>query len=204
MPYTRSTFSTTDPSDSDAAASLGQFIRDLRIDIKERLETLVEDIDAEPLELVASTGTYILYGPEIFMPADPDADDSDYGNAGGHGEVDYDGLAMNENQHVGSLHALPVGKTIVAIHVLLRNDSGSSQSIVAKSAYRTFSTTPTALVNIKASDTYSIGGSLFGTLNLSPSSPLEITNVMIPYITLNPVNSKVFEVIGVRVQIGTV
>lgn len=84
MPYTRAWNEAT-PAGTRAANQIDDAIRELKVDIRERMETtLVVDWDVDPVVAKpdisgAVTGKYLLFGPHGLQSQD-DEDDTDYRN----------------------------------------------------------------------------------------------------------------------------
>jgi len=87
MPYTNAVFDPAAPVGSSQLSAGDNAIRAAKLDIKERMETLVEDFDANPLALIAGlvgtigavAGKKMLIASDAFVPEE-DQDDWTYFN----------------------------------------------------------------------------------------------------------------------------
>lgn len=141
MAFTR-TWDSTTPTATSQLSSGDDAIRALKVDVEERLSSLVVDIDADPLELSedavgsigAKTGKQIIIGPHSFQAVDDDDNVS--------WQAQYVQLDDGPNVTVRAPVILPIGVTITKVELLGDKNTANQISCVLKGAG--FSAAPSA------------------------------------------------------------
>lgn len=141
MAFTRDWDSTTPTATSQLSAG-DDAIRALKVDIEERLSSIVEDIDADPMVLSedavgsigAKTGKAIIIGPHAFMPVDDDDNVS--------WQAQYVQLDDGPNVTIRAPLLLPIGAVITKVELLGDKNTADQITCVVKGAG--FSSSPSA------------------------------------------------------------
>lgn len=141
MAYTRTWDSTTPTATSQLSAG-DDAIRALKVDVEERLSSLVDDIDDDPLALKstavgsigAKTGKQIIIGPHAFTPV---ADDDNTSWQAAYVQID-DGPNVTLRAPV----ILPIGAVITKVELLADKNTANQVTGVLRGAG--FSATPSA------------------------------------------------------------
>lgn len=192
MAKTRS-WSTTIPADGEEAAGLGGDIRNLRVDIEERMADIVTDWTADPVVLKPAGGIqYQLFSPEIVLNYNYDGGDSDYLQG------TYKGLKMADNLHSGCL-PLQVGQKIKAVSFLIHNNNSSARTITLQLNTRDWDS-PHSITTIKELSSESVTGSTVQVKTLTPASSYPIESDDIIYVTLLPATNGDLYLLGIRVE----
>lgn len=141
MAYTRTWDSTTPTATSQLSAG-DDAIRALKVDLEERLSSIVDDIDADPMVLAetavgsigAKTGKAIIIGPHAFSPV---ADDDNVS-----WQAQYVQLDDGPNVTVRAPLLLPIGAVITKVELLGDKNTANQITCVVRGAG--FSASPSA------------------------------------------------------------
>lgn len=149
MPYTNAWNEST-PAGSAARTTVDDLFRQLKVDIRERMDGIVVDWTADPVVLggisYAKTGKTLIFSPHGLMYQN-DEDDVTVTDA-------YVQLDNESAKPMWMSVPLPIGITITKAEFLV--DRMSATSVTATLAYNTFDLTPT--LNIVSTLTATTGG----------------------------------------------
>ncbi len=158
-------WSDTSPSDTELANTLGADIRRLRLDIEERMNTLVTDWKADPLVLNPTGGLGAQTGlKRVISFASFNSNQNAHSNNmhDGYQAIDAPGVVL-----YASLDWLPVGSVITLVEYLI--DQGTATHINCQLARQAFNATPGAMITLDTID-ITIAG-----VHINPSAALTHT-----------------------------